>query len=164
MVAMKNKHRNVFWLFAFLALCFGIEALGCIATQSSVDTWYLTLQKASWSPPSWIIGPIWTVLYAMIAVSGWLIYTSPKSLQKDRALLLYYLQLGLNGLWPFLFFYFKSPILSLVDLALLVVLIEATIRITLPLSKNAAYLLVPYFIWTLYALSLNGAIVYYLVH
>jgi tryptophan-rich sensory protein len=159
----KMDFRNGLWLLSFLALCFCIAISGSIATQHSVGGWYVTLQKASWTPPTWVFPPVWSILYVMIAVSGWLVFISPKSLQRDRTLLIYFLQLGLNGAWSFLFFYFKSPILSLIDLSLLVVLIEATFRIAWPISKKAVYLLVPYFVWTLYALSLNGAIVYYLL-
>lgn len=164
MKKLKIDYKNGLWLLVFLGLCFGIAALGSIATQHSIDTWYVTLQKASWNPPAWVFPPVWTALYTMIAISGWLIFISGKSLQRDRALLLYFLQLGLNGAWSFFFFYFQSPILSLIDIGLLVVLLEATLRITWPVSKRATYLLIPYFVWTIYALTLNAAIVYHLLH
>jgi len=153
----KNK---IISLGVFLAICFSIATLGSFATEASLDPWYRNLVKASWNPPAWVFGPVWTILYVMIAVAGWLIFISKKSKLRKRALVFYSLQLFFNFLWSFLFFYFQNPLLGLIDIILLVVFIALTLRATWDLSRMAAYLLLPYFLWTLYALTLNGAIFY----
>lgn len=155
--------RKGLWLLFFLGLCFGIAALGSWATYPSLDPWYFELKKASWNPPGWVFAPVWTVLYLMIAVAGWQIFLKKKSKQRRNALTFYFIQLALNCLWSFLFFYFHNPYLSMIDLFLLVVMIGLTLRAALPVSRPAALLLTPYFIWTLYAATLNGAVVYYLL-
>ncbi len=155
--------RKGLWLLFFLGLCLGIAALGSWATYPSLDPWYFELKKASWNPPGWVFGPVWTVLYLMIAFAGWQIFLKKKSKQRQRALTFYFIQLALNCLWSFLFFYFHNPYLSMIDLLLLVVMIGLTLRAALPVSRPAALLLTPYFIWILYAATLNAAIVYYLL-
>ena len=150
------------WLLLFLGICFVVATLGSLATYPSLDPWYIGLKKASWNPPAWVFGPVWTLLYLMIAVAGWLIFLAKKSEQRTRALTFYFIQLFLNCLWSFLFFYFQNPFLALIDIILLVIFIGLTLQATLSVSKRASLLLTPYFIWTLYAVTLNGAIVYYL--
>lgn len=153
----KNK---IVSLLGFFAICFAIAALGGFATQASLDPWYRNLVKASWNPPAWVFGPVWTILYVMIAVAGWLIFIAKKSDLRNRALVFYSLQLFFNFLWSFLFFYFQNPLLGLIDIVLLVVFLALTLKATWPLSRTAAYLLLPYFLWTLYAFTLNVAIFY----
>lgn len=153
----KNK---ILSLVFFLALCCFIAILGGFATGTSLDPWYRDLQKASWNPPAWVFGPVWTVLYCMIAVAGWFIYISKKSDLRNRAFFYYFVQLFLNFSWSFLFFYFQNPLLAFVDIILLVIFLWLTVKTAWDVSRMAAYLLLPYFLWTLYALTLNGAILY----
>lgn len=153
----KNK---ILSLILFLALCCIIAILGGFATETSLDPWYRDLQKASWNPPAWVFGPVWTVLYCMIAVAGWLIYNSKKSDLRNIAISCYFLQLFLNFSWSFLFFYFQNPLLGFVDIILLVIFLGLTVKTAWHVSRLAAYLLLPYFLWTLYALTLNGAILH----
>ncbi len=148
-----KKWRILVW---FLLLVFAIAWLGNVFTMSSVYTWYPTLQKTSWNPPNWVFGPVWTVLYIMIAVSGWLIFLRKASRQRQQALIVYGIQLGLNIAWSFFFFYLRSPSLALLDLLLLILFIIWTIKLFWLQSRLAAYLLFPYLVWTLYALTLNA--------
>lgn len=142
----------------FLVLCLLIEVLGGKLTDTSVATWYYTLQKPIWNPPNWLFGLVWTLLYICIAISGWLIFIKPPSKKRIKALFIYAAQLLFNLLWSFLFFFLQSPLLGLLDIALLLIFIFMTIGAFWSLSRLAAYLLIPYFAWTLYAATLNGAI------
>ncbi len=152
-----NKN-NFFWLLGFLSLCYGIALLGAFATHASLDPWYAELQRPSWNPPASVFGPVWTFLYFLIAVAGWLLFISKKSEFRNRALLFYFLQLLFNLLWSFLFFYFQSPLLGLIDILLLTLFIGMTLHSAWAVSKWSCVLLIPYFLWTLYAVTLNGAI------
>ena len=155
------KKNKLFWLFGFLVLCFLIASFGSFSTKESLTPWYSQLEKPAWNPPSWVFSPVWIILYIMIAFSGWLLCLSKKSHAKSWALFFYFVQLLLNGLWSFFFFYFQNPTLSLIDIILLNLFILATIISAFNTSKKSAgALLIPYFLWTLYALTLNAAIVY----
>ncbi len=147
-----------FSLAVFLVLVFSIEIIGGLFTQTSLFKWYSELEKPIWNPPEWIFGPVWTVLYTLIAISGWLIFKSPRSKKKQKALYFYGIQLFFNFLWTFFFFYLQSPLLAFIDISILFVSILVTILLFWKLSKKAAILLAPYFIWVGYALTLNLAI------
>ncbi len=122
--------------------------------------WYQQLNKASWQPPAYVFGPVWTTLYIMIAVSGWLVWRRLPDNGKFTSLIMapYWLQLLLNFLWSILFFGMHRAGLSLVDIALMLVVIGVNIGTFMKVSRVAAYLLVPYFLWVAYATSLNAAI------
>lgn len=152
------KNRKWMSLCCFLLLILLIESVGGLLTDTSVASWYPTLRKASWNPPSWVFGPVWTFLYVAIAISGWLIYIQPCSQKRTRALAIYAVQLLFNMLWSFLFFFLQSPILGLIDIFFLIVMISINIAVFRPLNRTAACLLIPYLVWTIYAATLNGFI------
>lgn len=152
------KKNKIFSLISFLAISYAIAICGSFATQASLDPWYASLERPSWNPPAWVFGPVWTFLYFLIAVAGWLLFLCKKSKFRNRALLFYFLQLLFNFLWSFLFFYFQSPLLGLIDILLLTLFIGLTLHATWVLSKRAFVLLTPYFVWTVYAVTLNVAI------
>ena len=146
-------------LIGFLLLVFLIEYGGHKLTFTSVKDWYLTLEKPLWTPPSWVFGPIWTILYITIAISGWLVWIRIRPSQNRRlAFLIYGGQLTANLFWSYFFFYLKSPLLGLIDISILIVLIAMNIALFIKLYKPAGLLLIPYFIWTLYASFLNFGI------
>lgn len=145
-------------LAIFVLFCFLVEIIGGIWTRESVMTWYPQLSKPFWTPPSWVFGPVWTTLYVMIAVSGWLIYRSEPSAMRSKALVFYGIQLALNFIWSFLFFSLQNPALALIDIAFLVVAILLTIVNAWPVNRVAGWLLFPYLVWVLYAASLNMGI------
>ena len=152
--------KNSKWLslLVFIVIIFLVQIIGGLFTASSVNDWYQTLKQPAWSPPDWLFGPVWTILYVMIAFAGWLVYIKRSSKLKRFALLLYAGQLLFNLLWTFFFFYLKSPFLGFIDIVILIVFILGTIISFMPISQVAAYLLFPYLFWTLYASTLNGAI------
>lgn len=145
-------------LVAFIVLCFIVQIIGSFWTKESVSTWYPHLVKPSWTPPDWLFGPVWTFLYILIAIAGWLIYRTNDSLTRTGALMLYGIQLALNFMWSFLFFSLRSPLLGLIDITLLCLFIGLTIIKAWQIRPLASLLLTPYFIWVLYATSLNARI------
>lgn len=145
-------------LAAFLALCFGIAALGGWVTRESVASWYPELRKPAFNPPAWVFGPVWTVLYAMIAVAGWRAWRRRAAPGAGGAFLAYGVQLGLNLLWSFLFFGARQPGLALVDIAALLAAIGVNVAAFARLDRAAAALLLPYAAWVAFAAALNFAI------
>lgn len=154
---MKQKHLWISFI-AFILVCFFVEILGSFWADETSLRWYHSIAKPSWNPPDWVFGPVWTILYIMIAISGWLIYRAEHSTQRTVALIFYTLQLVSNFLWAFLFFSLHSPVLSLIDIVPLCIFIGLTIIKAWPVSKLASVLLIPYFFWVMYATSLNTAI------
>ena len=146
-------------LVAFLAIAFGVAALGSLTTIQNVDGWYATAEKASWSPPNGIFGPVWTLLYTLIAVSGWLVWREIK-----RVPPIYIVQLALNALWTPVFFgafpLVGSPALWIA--LVIIIAIDVTVLLTMlrfwKVSRLAAWLLVPYWAWVLFATTLNAAV------
>jgi tryptophan-rich sensory protein len=155
---MRTKTGKFGLLCLFLLMNVFIQIIGAFLTNSSVSTWYPTLEKASWNPPGWIFGPVWTLLYLLIAIAGWLIYLCPPSQMRTKALAVYWAQLVVNGFWSYLFFYLQSPFLGLFDVLMLLALIGWALYLFWPLSKPAFWIFVSYFLWVLYASMLNGAI------
>jgi translocator protein len=145
-------------LIVFILLCFIVEIVGSFWTRETVSSWYPTLLKPSWTPPDWLFAPVWSCLYIMIAVSGWLIYRAEFSHRRSVALIFFISQLALNFIWSFLFFSLRSPTLGLIDIVLLCSLISLTIIKAWPVSPLASLLLIPYLVWVIYATSLNAGI------
>lgn len=145
-------------LFIFIFVCLAVEIFASYWTNQTVSTWYPELKKPHWSPPGWIFGPVWTMLYIMIAISGWLIYQAEPAHRRSVALALYGGQLVLNCIWSFFFFSLMSPILGLIDIILLCLFISLTIINAWRVRQLAAILLIPYLIWVVYATTLNAGI------
>lgn len=118
--------------------------------------WYAQLRKPSWRPPDWLFGPVWAVLYLMIAGSGWLVWRTVGDTGSGRfALGVYAVQLLLNAAWPAIFFGLRRPGWGVVEIIGLWGSILITIAVFLPLSPAAGYLLMPYLLWVTFASILN---------
>lgn len=117
--------------------------------------WYAGLQKPNWTPPNWLFGPAWTVLYVMIAFAGWLVWRTDAS---PVLVGLWVLQLLLNGLWSFLFFGRRRMDLAFVDIGALWLAIAAFVVAAWPVSQTAGLLFVPYLAWVSFAAALNAAV------
>jgi translocator protein len=148
--------RQWWGLAGFVALCLAVGGIAGFATSQSVVDWYPTLAKPSWTPPGWLFGPVWTVLYVMMGVAAWLVWRVGDA---RAALGIFAVQLALNMAWSFLFFGAKSPISGLVCIVLLWAAIVATIVAFRRKSGVAALLLLPYLAWVSFATALNTAIV-----
>jgi translocator protein len=154
-MTMKASFRRSIYLVGFLLLSFAVAGLGSIFTRPSVGSWYLTLHKPPWTPPSWLFGPVWTVLYFMIGLSGWLVWQCKDDRVRSRALLVFVIQLMLNLTWSYVFFAIRSPLLGLLDITALWSTLGIYVLITWSGARLAALLFLPYWIWVSYAGILN---------
>ena len=146
--------RRSLGLLGFGAAAAAAALIGGLGVAGTADE-YSSLRQPSWAPPSWLFGPVWTVLYVMIAVAGWLVW---RRTGWTSALTVYAVQLVLNAIWTPIFFGFGRYGLALVDIAVLWLLIGATIWLFRPGSRLAALLLIPYWLWVTFATALNFAI------
>lgn len=151
---------SVLGLVVFVVVCFAVAGLGSLFTTPRVadGAWYDTLSKPFFTPPSWLFGPVWTVLYLAVAVSGWLAWRRRGFSGAPAAMALFAAQLALNLLWSVVFFGLRAPGLGLVEILVLWAAILATILAFRPISRPAALLLVPYLAWVTFATALNAGI------
>jgi translocator protein len=146
-------------LFTSIAICQVTGILGSIFTTSSVDTWYSTLARPELSPPNWVFGPVWTTLFTLMGVAGFLVWRGGLHRRDVRiALGIGVVQLLCNFLWSVLFFGLRSPGAAFVDIIVLWLAILATIIAFARVSRAAAWLLVPYILWVSFAGYLNYTI------
>ena len=142
-------------LACFMTACFLAALTGAWFRPGE---WYERLKKPPWRPPNRLFAPVWTVLYLMIAVAGWLIWRKAGLAGAGLPLAAYALQLILNAAWTPLFFGLHRPDLGLVDIVLVWVSIIASIVLFYPIHVGAALLLVPYLAWATFATALNFAV------
>lgn len=142
----------------WLVLCFSVATLGGLLTRTSVETWYRALDKPGFTPPDGVFGPVWTVLYALMAVAAWRVWRRGAVPGRAWALGLFMVQLALNLAWSALFFGMQWIGGALADIVLLLVAIGATALAFRRLDPLAGWLLLPYGLWVAYATVLNGAI------
>ncbi len=131
-----------------------------LLTMGSITTWYATLNKPWFTPPGYVFGPVWTVLYILMGISLYLIVSNGWEKKPVRiGMLLFGLQLAANIAWSFLFFGLHSPVAGLADIFLLLAFVIATIIVFYRQSKPAALLLIPYLAWICIATALNAGVV-----
>ena len=143
-----------------VAICLIVGYLSSITTQSSIKTWYPTIEKPIFNPPNWIFAPVWTLLFILMGIAAGMIWNkwdANKELVK-KGLLFFGIQLALNALWSYLFFGLNNVLLALVEIVLLWLVIYETYHIFKQIDKKASYLLIPYLGWVGFALILNGSI------
>lgn len=144
-------------LIISLAIPFLVSAIGNFFTANSVSTLYLTINKPFFNPPSWIFGPVWTLLYLLMGISLYLVWTN-KVKNKRSAFTAFGIQIFLNSLWSFLFFGLQNPLYAFIEIILLWIAILATIIYFYRINKTSAYLLIPYILWVSFAAILNYSI------
>lgn len=120
--------------------------------------WYASLRKPSWNPPGWVFGPVWVALYTTMALAAWLVWRRGGFAAQGRPLALFLVQLVLNAAWTPLFFGLHRPGLAFAEILLLWLAIVATLAMFRPVSRTAAWLLVPYVAWVSFASVLNGSV------
>lgn len=149
---MQSKTKT-FLFFTAIPLVIGIVA--GLLTRDSMET-FSSLNKPPLSPPGILFPIVWTILYTLMGIASFLVYTSDKPKEEvNSALIVYFLQLAVNFFWSIFFFNLEWYIFSFFWLVLLWVLIFYTIRLFYPISNTAAYLLIPYLFWVTFAGYLN---------
>jgi translocator protein len=155
MMATESRRQSWLALIVLIVVCFAVAGLGGMATAPSIPNWYAGLAKPSWTPPSWLFGPVWSVLYLSMAVAAWLVWRKGNALVP---MILFTVQLAFNLAWSWLFFGLHSPGAAFVDIVLLWVAIAATLLAFWRQSPVAGMLFVPYLGWVSFAAVLNFAI------
>lgn len=151
---------DFFRLAACILACQAAGIFGSFFTVSSLQSWYSGLVKPAFNPPGWVFGPVWTALYTLMGLAAWLVWRKGSLAEPNirNALFLFLIQLSLNALWSVLFFGLRSPLLALLDILALAAAILGTIAAFRPISPPAAWLMVPYLAWVVFAAILNAAI------
>ncbi len=142
-------------LVVFLAICLAAAGIGGLVTTPNIAVWYAGLVKPSWTPPNWVFGPVWSVLYLCMAVAAWLVWRKGNALVP---LTFFAVQLAFNAAWSWIFFGLHSPAAASIDIVLLWVAIAATTIAFCRRSLVAGVLLLPYLAWVSFAAVLNFAI------
>ena len=147
--------KQIFCLAILLILCFVVGGVGGMTTAPNIPIWYAGLAKPPWTPPDWIFGPVWSLLYLSMAVAAWLVWR-----QKDSTppMVLFGVQLAFNAAWSWLFFGLRSPGAAFADVVLLWTVIVATTVAFWRRSTLAGILFLPYLAWVSFASALNFAI------
>ncbi len=156
--------RSALVLIALFGIAAAVAAFGSIISAPAIAGWYAETPKPMWNPPNAVFGPVWTTLYALMAVAAWLVWRRPDSGARTRALRIYVVQLALNAVWSPAFFglgallgapgvWIALGVIVVLDFAILATIIRFG-----DISRLAAGLLVPYWFWALFATTLNAAI------
>lgn len=149
--------RDVTGLIGWLVVVLLAAAIGAIASANAPE-FYGQLARPAWSPPAWLFGPVWTVLYLLMGVAAWLVWREKGFRGARVALGLFLVQLALNALWSWLFFAWRQGALAFAEIVLLWVLIVATTVAFWRVRPLAGMLLVPYLVWVTFAAVLCLAI------
>lgn len=152
-----SRSKQALGLLAWLLLCFAVSALGAVASLDARD-FYAELVQPDWAPPGWVFGPVWTTLFAMMAVAAWLVWRRGGFARRRSALVLFLVQLAFNALWSWLFFAWQMGGPAFFDILLLWLLIAATTIAFWRVSPAAGFLLLPYLAWVSFAAFLNLAV------
>jgi len=149
-----SKLRQTLGLIGWFIVSFATSAVGAVASIQA-KSFYGQLVQPEWAPPSYVFGPVWTVLYALMAIAAWLVWRSGGFHSNRIALSLFLVQLALNALWSWLFFAWQLGALAFVDIVVLWVLIVATLVAFWRVRPLAGALLIPYLLWVSFAAALN---------
>lgn len=141
-----------FWI----TLCFAVAALGARWTAGEVTGWYRTLTRPAFAPPNWVFGPVWTALYALMAVAAWRVWLAAPSEARTWALALFVLQLCLNLAWSWIFFRQHAMGAALIEVAVLWMVICSVAIVFSKVAPFAAWLMAPYVAWVGFAMALNA--------
>ncbi|MFA0964607.1 TspO/MBR family protein [Roseivirga sp. BDSF3-8] len=160
-MSLKNVLKRTDWgkLIVSVLACQAAGLAGAFFTASSVGSWYQTLNKPEFTPPSWVFGPVWTILYFLMAFAAYKIWILGwDNIKVKIGLVLFLIQLILNAAWSFSFFGLQNPYVGLLNIVILLVMITVTTIYFFSLRKISGWLMVPYIAWVGYATALNYAI------
>jgi tryptophan-rich sensory protein len=148
----RDKTKDLLGLAFWLILTFGVAYL---SSQFEPGEWYRTISKPSWTPPGWIFGPVWSLLYLSMGVSAWLVWRKRTGEAVRLPLSIYLVQLIVNGLWSWFFFGRQMIGVALLDLVILVLVVSINLVLFMRIDRRAGVLLIPYLIWICFAAALN---------
>jgi len=153
--------RQTIKLLASLTICYAAAFFSVLFSGASRSDWYASLAKPVFMPPDWLFGPVWTLLYGMMAISLFLVWKRKLDRPGGKAACVVFLaQLIVNAIWSPVFFGLKMPGLALIVIIILWLLIFLTVALFGKLSRLGAWLLVPYLAWVTFATVLNGSILH----
>jgi len=145
-----SRLKDAAGLAGWIAVCFAAAVIGGAATAGAPG-FFGELARPSWAPPAWIFGPVWTILYLMMAFSAWMAWRERAFREAPAAFTLFFAQLGANALWSWIFFSWRQGALAFAEILLLWLLLAATMDQFRRIRPAAALLLVPYLAWTTFA-------------
>lgn len=148
--ARRQRFGFAFWM----TLCFLAAALGSFGSLNA-GTFYNELATPVWAPPGWLFGPVWSLLYAMMAIAAWLVWRQGGWANQQRALTLFIAQLAVNASWSWVFFTWQRGDLAFLTILLLIALLVPTIIRFARTRISASLLLLPYLVWVVFAAALN---------
>ncbi len=151
---MNNKYLS---LGLILLVTFAASGIGGFVTSSFKEPWYSEIILPTFNPPSWVFGPVWTILYIFMSVAAWISWN--KSSNK-KVLQVYFVHLFFNAIWSVIFFGFHQIFIALIDLVIILVFIIWLMKIYYQINKISFVLMTPYLLWSSYALVLNTTIFY----
>ena len=145
-----NKYLKI---ASLVTICLAVGYLSSMVTQTSITTWYPTLEKPVFNPPNWVFAPVWTILFILMGVSAGLVWDKLETNTElvKKGLLFFTAQLVLNALWSYLFFGLSNLLLASIEILLLLLIIFETYLIFKKIDKNAGLLFIPYIIWVAFA-------------
>lgn len=147
-----NKYIKI---FISISIPLFIWFISSYFTLSSIESWYLTLNKPFFNPPNWIFWPVWTLLYILMGVSFYRVWNQWFWIHKNKLKMIYFLQLFLNFLWSISFFYLENPLLWLINIIILWIFIIFNIIYFYAVDKKSWFLFIPYLLWVSFASILN---------
>jgi len=150
--------KNLFIFLFCITLTMAVGAFSGVATSGGIDAWFYALNKPFFNPPSFVFGPVWSLLYLLMGISLYFIISLTPSPQRTKAIIIFGIQLTLNFAWSFLFFKYRQLGIAFIEIILIWVSIVFMINTFYIVHKKAAYLQIPYLIWVSFATLLNGSI------
>jgi translocator protein len=153
-----SKTRQLPALIVLVLINLAVAVFGGLATADALPNWYATLVKPTWNPPSWVFGPVWTLLYLLMALAAWMVWLRREEREVMPALSAYFFQLMLNASWSLIFFGLHLPGWAFAEIVVLWLAIALTLRAFWRVSRAAGWLFVPYLLWVTFAAVLNFTI------
>jgi tryptophan-rich sensory protein len=142
-------------LIICILICQLAGIIGSLFTISSITSWYANLNKPFFTPPDWLFGPVWLILYTLMGISLYLIWNEKSKGKIKIPLFIFFIQLVLNALWPIMFFGFQLIFYGLIEIIIMWTFIALTMFSFYRISRKAALILVPYIAWVTIATLLN---------
>ena len=150
----KNKYLS---LGLILLVTFLASGIGSFVTSSFKEPWYSEILLPSFNPPSWVFGPVWTTLYIFMSIAAWLVW---QQISDKKIIQIYFVHLFFNSIWSVIFFGFHQIFIALIDLVIILIFINWLMKIYYQVNKISFLLMIPYLLWSSYALMLNTTIFY----